>query len=370
MIITQVCRALTKAHSLQIVHRDLKPDNVFLVRDDDREIAKVLDFGIAKSNMGSIEGSNTKTGAMLGTPYYMSPEQAQGVKSVDYRSDLWSLAVIVYQCVTGRLPFESEALGDLLMKIIVQPLPVPSQWADVSAGFDAWWARASSRDPAGRFQSAKEFAESLQMVFGASLATDVMDRGQLRGALGQTPQPGMPRPLMLTPAGAQGNGAPPPGFAGTTEPDRAHVRGRDPRGGAVEESGIVVASILATLLMVGVGVAGFAMKKGTPPANASAPPPVTAGLAASAVGTPPTAVAPVVAVVPPPPPPSRPLPCRRLRRRPLPQRRRRRCLITATRRGRRQRRVVAPPPTPKGPEPKAAEKPKPAAPKGPGDLGF
>src|SRR6202142_1538462 len=77
VIITQVCRALTKAHAVGIVHRDLKPDNIFLVHDDDREIAKVLDFGIAKRDQNSLQGSNTKTGAMLGTPYYMSPEQAQ-----------------------------------------------------------------------------------------------------------------------------------------------------------------------------------------------------------------------------------------------------------------------------------------------------
>ena len=202
VIITQVCRALTKAHAVGIVHRDLKPDNIFLVRDDDREIAKVLDFGIAKSAASALDGSNTKTGAMLGTPYYMSPEQAQGIKTVDYRSDLWSLAVIVYQCVTGLLPFESEALGDLLMKIIVQPLPTPSQVAEVPAGFDRWWARASSRDPAGRFQSAKEFAESLQIVFGASQATDVMDRSALKAILGSTPNPGG-HGFMLTPSGPQ-----------------------------------------------------------------------------------------------------------------------------------------------------------------------
>src|SRR5579862_9577745 len=123
-IVGQVCRALTKAHSVGIVHRDLKPDNIFLVPDDDREIAKVLDFGIAKATgSGGIDGSNTKTGAMLGTPYYMSPEQAQGIKAVDARSDLWSLAVIVFQALTGRLPFESEALGDLLVRIIVAPVP-------------------------------------------------------------------------------------------------------------------------------------------------------------------------------------------------------------------------------------------------------
>jgi hypothetical protein len=211
VIITQVCRALTKAHAVQIVHRDLKPDNIFLVHDDDREIAKVLDFGIAKSAASALDGSNTKTGAMLGTPYYMSPEQAQGIKSVDYRSDLWSLAVIVYQCVTGLLPFESEALGDLLMKIIVQPLPTPSQVAEVPAGFDRWWVRASSRDPAGRFQSAKEFAESLQIVFGASQATDVMDRAALNAVLGaRASNPG----FMLTPSGQQmaPTGVAPPGM--------------------------------------------------------------------------------------------------------------------------------------------------------------
>ena len=84
-IIQQVCRALTQgASGAGIVHRDLKPDNIFLVNDDDRELVKILDFGVAKSAASqALDGSNTKTGAMLGTPYYMSPEQAQGIKSVD-----------------------------------------------------------------------------------------------------------------------------------------------------------------------------------------------------------------------------------------------------------------------------------------------
>src|SRR5215472_10547433 len=167
-----------------IVHRDLKPDNIFLVKDDDREIVKVLDFGIAKANKNTLEGSNTKTGAMLGTPYYMSPEQAQGTKAVDSRSDLWSLAVIVFQCVTGKLPFESDALGDLLVKIIVAPVPVPSQVnADVPPGFDQWFAKASCREPTQRFQTAREFAEALSLVFGISQVTELMDRGQVRAAV-------------------------------------------------------------------------------------------------------------------------------------------------------------------------------------------
>ncbi|WP_437728885.1 serine/threonine-protein kinase [Sorangium sp. So ce861] len=162
-ITAQVARALTRAHAAGLVHRDLKPANIFLVRDDDREIAKVLDFGIAKDSTPRVT-STTKTGSLLGTPAYMSPEQAQGTKSIDHRSDLWSLAVVVFECLTGKLPFNSEAFGDLLLKIMVKPLPVPSQLAPVPPGFDAWWARAASREPEARFQSAKEFCDALAVA--------------------------------------------------------------------------------------------------------------------------------------------------------------------------------------------------------------
>ena len=167
-IMSQVCRALARAHAVGIVHRDLKPDNIFIVRDDDREIVKVLDFGIAKSQSMDLSSGNTKTGALLGTPYYMSPEQAQGIKQVDFRTDLWALAVICFQALTGRLPFESDALGDLLVRIIVAPLPVPSQVGPVPPGFDTWWAKASSRDPRARFESAKELSDSLALVCGVT----------------------------------------------------------------------------------------------------------------------------------------------------------------------------------------------------------
>jgi serine/threonine protein kinase len=184
-IITQVGRALTKAHSAGLVHRDLKPENIFLVAEDDQEIAKVLDFGIAKSHeMLLSAGNNTKTGSLLGTPHYMSPEQAQGTKAVDHRSDLWSLAVVAYRCLTGRLPFESDALGDLLLKIIVQPLPIPSSIeGSVPPGFDAWWARATDRDPSGRFQSAREMTESLAVALGISQVAfpSSLDVSQARG---------------------------------------------------------------------------------------------------------------------------------------------------------------------------------------------
>ncbi len=168
-IVEQVSRALTKAHAGGIVHRDLKPENVFLVHDDDGEIAKVLDFGIAKkqSSFGS-EASHTRTGTVMGSPYYMSPEQANGTKAVDSRSDLWSFAVIIYECLTGLRPFESEGLGELMVKIFTAPLPVPSKLATVPPGFDEWWLRAATREPDGRFQTARQLSEALALGLGTS----------------------------------------------------------------------------------------------------------------------------------------------------------------------------------------------------------
>src|SRR5262245_55993112 len=167
-VLTQVGRAVQRAHEAGIVHRDLKPENVFLVRNEDDEIAKVLDFGVAKlerANLGQ-EGTRTRTGSILGTPYYMSPEQAQGNKTVDYRSDLWALGVIGFECIVGKRPFFSDGLGDLVLTICVRDLPVPSDTAPVPLGFDKWFARACSREPAQRFQSARELTEGLRDALG------------------------------------------------------------------------------------------------------------------------------------------------------------------------------------------------------------
>jgi serine/threonine protein kinase len=128
-IMTGIGRAIGRAHEASIVHRDLKPDNVFLVRNDDDEITKVLDFGIAKATVGSLGAavsSATRTGAVLGTPYYMSPEQAEGARSLDHRTDIWAMGVIAFECLLGRRPFDAETLGGLLLAICTRPIPVPS----------------------------------------------------------------------------------------------------------------------------------------------------------------------------------------------------------------------------------------------------
>jgi serine/threonine-protein kinase len=173
-LVAHVARALTRAHAIGIVHRDLKPENVFLVPDDEGEIAKVLDFGVAKWNTDWAVNNVTKTGLLVGTPLYMSPEQARGTKDIDHRADLWSLAVIAFQCMTGSLPFLSEGLGDLLAKIMFEPIPMPSSIIPyLPLEFDDWWARASSRDIETRFQSAKELSDSLAVALGLTAASMV-----------------------------------------------------------------------------------------------------------------------------------------------------------------------------------------------------
>jgi serine/threonine protein kinase len=170
-IVTHIGRAVGRAHEAGIVHRDLKPENVFLIRNEDEEIAKVLDFGVAKVSVGALgqvgqEGTRTRTGSILGTPYYMSPEQAQGNKTVDHRSDLWSLGVIAFECLTGKRPFYSDGLGDLVLQICIRDIPIPSEVGSVPLGFDAWFARAVARDPEARFQSARELTDALREVLG------------------------------------------------------------------------------------------------------------------------------------------------------------------------------------------------------------
>jgi eukaryotic-like serine/threonine-protein kinase len=171
-IITQVARALGRAHAADIVHRDLKPDNIFLVREDDQELVKILDFGIAKTPQSQFGGMETRTGVTMGTPYYMSPEQVEGKKAVDFRTDLWAMAVIANECLTGVRPFDGSTFGELLLNICARPIPAPSSQGLQLVGFDEWFAKATNRDAEQRFASAQELANTLRdVVAGAPNAS-------------------------------------------------------------------------------------------------------------------------------------------------------------------------------------------------------
>jgi len=181
-ILTQVTRALRRAHEAALVHRDLKPRNIFLARVDDEEVVKILDFGIAKrATPDDVE--STRTGEVLGSPQYMSPEQARGLKAVDHRSDLWSLGVILFRALTGELPFQGEAVGDIIYKICTDPIPRASGLApDLPPAFDAFFERALARDPGQRYPSAGEMAAGFAEAAGAA-AEPSYPSGATQGSL-------------------------------------------------------------------------------------------------------------------------------------------------------------------------------------------
>ncbi|HEY4187504.1 MAG TPA: serine/threonine-protein kinase [Polyangia bacterium] len=152
-IMSGIARALRAAHGKGVVHRDLKPDNVFLVRrDGESDLVKVLDFGIAKLlATGMPVRYQTQTGAIIGTPAYMSPEQCRGAKEIDHRTDVYALGVIGYQMLTGRLPFEAEALGELLLKHMTEtPVPPDAVEPLVPPALSLVIARALEKEPEKR----------------------------------------------------------------------------------------------------------------------------------------------------------------------------------------------------------------------------
>lgn len=162
-VFLQMADALHLVHSQGIVHRDLKPDNVFLVHENgDPLFVKLLDFGIAKVVHAQNAGL-TETGVVLGTPYYMSPEQARGDK-VDHRADIYSFGVMMYRAFTGKLPFVAESMVGVLTRHVMEPPEPPSHFADVDAFTEQVILRCLAKSPAARFQTMAEVAAELRAI--------------------------------------------------------------------------------------------------------------------------------------------------------------------------------------------------------------
>jgi serine/threonine protein kinase len=175
LLARQILVGLAAAHDAGIVHRDLKPDNVFILREKAglRDFVKLIDFGISKfEQSGSFKPRLTQSGAVLGTPCYMSPEQARGV-SVDGRSDLHACGVILYEAITGRVPFEGQNFNEMMFQIALGERPRASAVVPLlDPRFEAIIGKAMERDMEKRYQSAREFSKELEAWMRAnSLST-------------------------------------------------------------------------------------------------------------------------------------------------------------------------------------------------------
>ncbi|MCC6648628.1 MAG: serine/threonine protein kinase [Polyangiaceae bacterium] len=216
-VLRQCGKALDRAHQLGIIHRDFKPANVILSRDEDGEVAKVLDFGVARL-LGELEPeraptqapegtagltSFTRTGALLGTPAYMAPEQIDDALAVGAATDLWALGVVAYEALVGLVPFPAEEMGALFTSIRAGAYVPPTRAnARLPSEVDAWFARACATDPARRFASASEQVDALAAALGADPHSIPIDRsGPPSRSSGREAEPALqtldaPRPLV------------------------------------------------------------------------------------------------------------------------------------------------------------------------------
>ncbi len=258
--VVQACEGLAETHAAGIVHRDLKPSNLFLTRSSDGALRmKLLDFGVSKFETPSSEGAMTSTGALIGSPVYMSPEQMRSSRNVDHRSDIWSMGVILYELLAeGHSPFMAATLPEICARILDQkPVPIASVRPQIPRGLEAVLLRCLEKAPARRFQTVADLADALapfgspETAFLAQRIRAILRKGAPEAAPSRW-RFRAPRPLRVAAAvlllavpatrvlraaddaarGASDAAAPPPSHAATEVPSERrmqHEQGPDAR---------------------------------------------------------------------------------------------------------------------------------------------
>jgi len=181
----EVCSALAYAHSRGVVHRDIKPENILFSAGH----AIVADFGIARA-VSEGQRAITAVGIPLGTPPYMSPEQAQGLDNIDHRSDLYALACMLFEMVAGRPPFVGVSIGKVIQQHLQSPPPSVREFRpDAPASLDPILGKALVKDPAGRYQTAEEMLGALRLVAAAETLERALPTGSKEAQALQRPAP-------------------------------------------------------------------------------------------------------------------------------------------------------------------------------------
>jgi serine/threonine protein kinase len=296
----QLCDALAEAHAKGIVHRDLKLANLFLVpRPNGKTLLKVLDFGISKlmTDGGIPLDDLTATRVVLGTPTYMAPEQFEGSRAVDARSDLWSVGVCMYRLLTGLPPFDAETLPNLVVKVLTQDAPsVLTQRSDVPAGLAAVVKRCLEREPTARYAGAAELAEAL--------APHAMST---TGPVAPVRAPGLRIPTPFAATVALGFAPAPPPMTARLErpaqdPPTHLVFAQTPSAAAPASKGRMGLVIVAALLVAGgVGLAGLAHRQHAVSARETRAPEEHAAPTASTIAQEPSPAASSIETAKPPP---------------------------------------------------------------------
>jgi serine/threonine protein kinase len=251
-IAMQTAAGLGAAHAKGIIHRDLKPDNLFVIPEESdaaRERVKILDFGIAKLHMLAGDSLKTRTGTLMGTPVYMSPEQCLGTKEVDHRSDIYSLGIIIYEMLAGRTPFVSEGFGELLsMHLHEMPGSLRALAPQVTAEVEFAVMRMLAKKPDERYQSMADVRAALAVAAGLPHTVvpehklGTTDQFGVRATLAAHAAENKPRtlsPTTLTPGGLEASELP---------EVTLKVR-RKPWTAIGIASGLVVASLLAAVFL-------------------------------------------------------------------------------------------------------------------------
>jgi serine/threonine-protein kinase len=286
--VLQASEAIAEAHSRGIVHRDLKPANLFLAKRHGRDpIIKVLDFGISK--MTDPSGAMTGTTAIMGSPFYMAPEQMMSSKDVDARSDIWALGVILYELLTAIAPFGADTMAEVVFRVTQRdPEPLSQKRPDVPQGLSAVISRCLAKDRAHRFQNVAEFVAAIA-PFGPPRSEVSVER--VSRLLGTDPGPPVPRVSnpMITPGVQTGGsmGSPPTSATWSKSQSGAEPAQADvvPRSKAPLFIGVGAAVAVVAVALVGWGMRGGKPASGSefPSAaiQASTPPPISTPAASS-----------------------------------------------------------------------------------------